>query len=82
MQMKNIYDVLKQKEAQIQQLQKELEALKLAARLLSEDGEPEVSPRPISAVVAGTPLAAVPRLAGNKENGQQTAWDSTTKQFP
>lgn len=78
--MKNIYEVLKQKESQIQQLQREIEALKLAARLLAEDGEAETNARPMSAVVAGTPLAAAPRV-GNKENGQ-SGWDTTSKQFP
>jgi len=78
--MKNIFDVLKQKEAQIQQLQREIEALHVAARLLADDGETEViSARPTSVVVAGTPLAAVPRM--NKENGQ-AGWESTNKQFP
>jgi len=37
--MRNIYDVLKHKEMQIQQLHKEIEALRVAARLL-EDAEP------------------------------------------
>jgi hypothetical protein len=77
--MKNIYEVLKQKEAQIQQLQKEIDALRIAARLLSEDGEMEPSVRPMSSVVAGTPLATVPRAG--KENGQ-AGWEATTKQFP
>jgi hypothetical protein len=77
--MKNIYEVLKQKEAQIQQIQKEIEALKIAARLLADDGEIE---RPVSPVIAGTPLASVSRVASSRENGGQTAWDSTTKQFP
>jgi hypothetical protein len=38
--MKNINDVLQQKEAELQQLQSEIEVLRLAAGLLSEDGAP------------------------------------------
>ena len=38
--MKNIFDVLKQKEAELQQIQKEIEALRVAARIMQEDGEP------------------------------------------
>lgn len=76
--MKNIYDVLKQKEAQIQLIQREVEALRLAARLLAEDEEAE-SARPMPSVVAGTPLAAVPRVS--KDNGHGS-WDATNKQFP
>lgn len=37
--MKNIIDVLKQKEAEIQRLQKDVEVLRLALPLLSEEGE-------------------------------------------
>jgi len=37
--MKNIYDVMRQKEAEIQQLQRDIEALRVAARLLAEDSE-------------------------------------------
>ena len=80
--MKNIYDVLRQKENQIQQLEKEIEALKLAARLLEESEDTIRVPEPIKpiAVVAGTPLAAASRVAG-KENGQGV-WDGINKQFP
>jgi hypothetical protein len=35
--MKNIIDVLKQKESQLQQVQKEIEALQLTMSLLTED---------------------------------------------
>jgi prefoldin subunit 5 len=35
--MKNIYEVLRQKENEIQQLQKDIEALRVAARLLADD---------------------------------------------
>ena len=37
--MKNIADVLKQKEAELQQLQVEIDALRLVLRLVSEDAE-------------------------------------------
>jgi hypothetical protein len=35
--MKNVYEVLRQKELEISRLQKEVEALRVAAPLLSED---------------------------------------------
>ena len=37
--MKNIYEVLRQKENEIQQLQKDIEALRVAARLLADDND-------------------------------------------
>ena len=45
--MKNVYEVLRQKELEISQLKKEVEALRVAAPLLSEDhdGDNENKPR-------------------------------------
>ena len=37
--MKNIYEVLRQKENEIQQLQRDIEALRVAARLLADDND-------------------------------------------
>ena len=37
--MKNIVEVLRKKEMELQQIQAEVEALRVALRLLSEDGE-------------------------------------------
>jgi hypothetical protein len=52
--MKNINDVLKQKEAELQQVQREVEALRLAIRLLSDEGEARWDVRP-AAPIATTP---------------------------
>ena len=41
--MKNIYDVLRQKDAEIQQLQRDVDVLRIAARLLAEDGDADVA---------------------------------------
>jgi hypothetical protein len=37
--MKNVYEVLRQKELEVSRLEKEVEALRVVAPLLSEDGE-------------------------------------------
>ncbi len=80
--MKNIYDVLKQKEAQLQQLQKEIEALQIAARLLSDEAEGMPLPKAVPVAVAGAPLAAMSRTMV-KENGHGgPTWDAVNKQFP
>jgi hypothetical protein len=47
--MKNIYEVLRQKEADIERLKKELQALRVVAPLLEEELTPElqVAPPPV-----------------------------------
>jgi hypothetical protein len=37
--MKNVFEVLRQKELEVSRLENEVEALRIAAPLLSEDGE-------------------------------------------
>ena len=44
--MRNIYEVMRQKEADIEQLKKELQALRVVAPLLEEDLTPEVQAPP------------------------------------
>jgi hypothetical protein len=56
--MKNISEVMRQKEAEIQQLQKDLDVLRAAARLLNEEGETE-SPKP-AAVPSRAAASAAP----------------------
>ena len=53
--MKNIYDVIRQKESDIQQIQKELEALRLAARLLTDDVKVDIEAKPMRMAAAATP---------------------------
>jgi hypothetical protein len=44
--MKNVYEVLRQKELEVSRLKEEVEALRVAAPLLSEDEEAEVDHQP------------------------------------
>jgi hypothetical protein len=76
----NIHDLLKKKEAELQRVQREVEALKIVARLLGsdEDAPSSLNVTPIS-MTAGTPLAAVSRA--HKDNGHAIA-DGTGRQFP
>jgi hypothetical protein len=76
----NIQDLLRQKEEELQRVQREIEALKIVARLLrpDEDAITPVNVTPIS-MTAGTPLAAVSRA--HKDNGHGIA-DGTGRQFP
>jgi hypothetical protein len=43
--MKDVYEVLRQKEREVSRLKKEVEALRIAAPLVSEDGEAEATNR-------------------------------------
>ena len=44
--MKDVYEVLRQKELEVSRLEKEVEALRVVALLLSEDGTPKIHDQP------------------------------------
>ena len=78
--MKDIYTLIRQKEADIERIQRELEALRLSARLLEEDS------RPVATTVASVPTAvynAAPPKPQSAATATATpaAWASA-KQFP
>ena len=64
--MKSIDEVLRKKEGEMAQIQKEIEALRLAQKLLNEDETPRVAP---TAAKSAVPVAPA-------------AWDAAPKQFP
>jgi hypothetical protein len=70
--MKNVYEVLGQKELEVSRLQKEVEALRVAAPLLSEDGEAENDSQP--------PL---PRAVNDTPQPDHSGWqDRAKKHWP
>ena len=73
--MRNIYDVIREKEAEIDQLQKQVEALRLAARILSEDSKPEPVREPVRPAVR----AVVPPPA---TNDTEIVIGAPLRQFP
>jgi hypothetical protein len=79
--MKNIYEVLRQKELEVQQLQKDIEALRVAARLLADDSEAETKvssgPQPMRTTVP--PATTTPRAA---EAGYSASSSAGVRQFP
>ena len=94
--MKNINDVLRIKEQQVQQLQREIEALRVAARLLADETDvmaarpatstnvavPAMPPPPM--VMRPAPAVAAP-VAAPKESATYvtaSAWDVSKPQFP
>ncbi len=56
--MKDIFELLRQKEQQLRQLEKEVEALRIAAGLLTVDGERAPAGRPASEIRPAAPPTA------------------------
>lgn len=78
--MKNIQEVLRQKEYELEQLQREVDAIRLVVRLLTDEGESAAARNEVAVVpvTAGTPLAAVARV--QRANGR--ILDPAIRQFP
>lgn len=85
--MKNVYEVLRQKEMELTRLEKEVEALRLVAPLLSEEKESlsEVksvmpaavnAPQPARMAVSAAPAIAAPQPV------RAAGWDDTAKRWP
>ena len=87
--MKNVYEVLRQKEMELTRLEKEVEALRLVAPLLSEEKE-SIADTVKSALptAVGGPQAA-PRISGptpapisSPQPVRAAGWDETAKRWP
>jgi hypothetical protein len=82
--MKNIYEVLRQKEAELALLQKEIEALQIAARLLNEepDGRAEQMARPMAMASAAASGPMIAPVRPNPAREPAAPWDAGLRQFP
>jgi len=87
--MKNVYEVLRQKELELARLEKEVEALRVAAPLLSEDkGEVgETSAKPTLATQAsGQQPIRIPQPAvaatAPPARAAGAGWEDTAKRWP
>jgi hypothetical protein len=81
--MKNIYEVLRQKELEIQQLQRDIEALRVAARLLADDSEAETSiSRPLASSVPTPRISAAAAVAAAVKPAEQLSPSVGIRQFP
>jgi len=85
--MKNVYEVLRQKEMELTRLEKEVEALRLVAPLLSEeqkDAMAEVA-KPTLATASGQqqPIRIpVPPVAVAPQPARAAGWEETAKRWP
>lgn len=88
--MKNVYEVLRQKEMELTRLEKEVEALRLVAPLLSEEGKEAISDmvKPALATAVGGPQAtaripvAAPPSIPAPQPVRAAGWEDTAKRWP
>jgi hypothetical protein len=85
--MKNILDVLKQKEIELLQVQKEVEALRMVARLLADETQAAEAANAQKPAAAGTQTAApqpartAPPIPATVPREGYPAWDAASKKF-
>lgn len=87
--MKNVYEVLRQKELELARLEKEVDALRVAAPLLSEDKEPfameATNNKPtLTQPAAMQPAMRIPQpaLNSNPQPARPAGWEDTAKRWP
>jgi len=86
--MKNVYEVLRQKEMELTRLEKEVEALRLVAPLLSEDKESvSDASKPALATAVNAPQTAriavpAPSPIPTPQPVRAAGWDDSAKRWP
>jgi hypothetical protein len=84
--MKNVYEVLRQKELELTRLEKEVEALRVAAPLLSDEKEPLTeAPKPtLTATVPQQPIRIPAPVAAQAANppARVAGWEDAAKRWP
>jgi hypothetical protein len=85
--MKNVYEVLRQKEMELTRLEKEVEALRLVAPLLSEGMELNsdvAKPALATAVNGPQPPVRIPSppVVAAAQPVRAAGWDDNTKRWP
>jgi hypothetical protein len=85
--MKNVYEVLRQKELELARLEKEVEALRVAAPLLSDDKDSLVETTAKPTLATPTPAQQpirIPQPAVNAvpPTARAAGWEDTAKRWP
>ena len=86
--MKNVYEVLRQKELELARLEKEVEALRVAAPLLSEEGKESLAegtnnkPTLASTSVQQPIRIPQPAVNANPQPARAAGWEDTAKRWP
>jgi hypothetical protein len=85
--MKNVYEVLRQKELELSRLEKEVEALRVVAPLLSPEDSKEMGvdgPKPTLATQTTQQPIRIPQAAVNQnpQPARAAGWEETAKRWP
>ena len=83
--MKNVYEVLRQKELELARLEKEVEALRVAAPLLSEEKESMNETKPTLAAAQSQPPLRIPPpvvAATAPAPVRAAGWEDAAKRWP
>ena len=85
--MKNVYEVLRQKELELARLEKEVEALRVAAPLLSDDKESSLDvaaskPTLTTPIPAQQPIRIPPAVNVAAQPARAAGWEDTAKRWP
>lgn len=86
--MKNVYEVLRQKELELARLEKEVEALRVVAPLLSPEDAKDLasdSLKPTLAAQTTQQPIRIPQAAAVNQNPQPAraaGWEDTAKRWP
>jgi hypothetical protein len=82
--MKNVYEVLRQKELELTRLEKEVEALRLVAPLLTDESKDTMEA--VKPTIAAAPVSQpirIPQPAVASVSPQRSAgWEETAKRWP
>jgi hypothetical protein len=78
--MKNIRDLLREKEAELKRLEKEVEALRLAASLLEGEGSPAAAEASVPVASPKSPTSAL--SFEERTSGITVSGTPTSRQFP
>ena len=87
MDMKNVYEVLRQKEMELTRLEKEVEALRVVAPLLSEEKESDMVKPTLAAAVNGPQATArisvpAPPSIPAPQPVRAAGWEDSAKRWP
>ena len=87
--MKNVYEVLRQKELELARLEKEVEALRVAAPLLSDGNEVSsdtATAKPTLATSTPAPQQPIripqPQVAAAQPTARAAGWEDSAKRWP